>query len=373
MWCWGHVERAGIERSERVADSCVVDHLFAGAECYIGGPSILRVGPRSLVATHDIFGRGSSGSHTDVFGSEDDGATWTRLAALDGQRWSTLFLHDDELHLIGTSRTWGDVVVRRSGDLGRTWTTPVDGRTGLILRGARHHCAPTPVIQHEGRIWRAMEDAGGEGRDFSAFVMSAPEGSDLLCSDSWRCTNRIHQDRSLLDGGLLEWLEGNVVVDPEGRVVNVLRVSGWMVPEKAAILPVDAEGLALTFDPRTDFVDLPGGDKKFTIRWDAASGRYLALTNHVADPAVVGRGIRARNSLHLVSSPDLRTWTVGERLLHHPDDAQCAFQYADWVFDGPDILFVLRTAAADEQGGADNYHNANYLTSHRLSSYADCL
>jgi hypothetical protein len=27
-----------------------------------------------------------------------------------------------------------------------------------------------------------------------------------------------------------------------------------------------------------------------------------------------------------------------------------AFQYADWVFDGDDILFVSRTAAADEEG-----------------------
>lgn len=373
MWRWAEVERSGIQRSTKVVDSCVVDHLFADTRCYIGGPSILRVGRRSLVATHDIFGSGSSGSHIDVIGSDDDGVMWTRLAAFDDQQWSTLFLKDGELHPIGTGRTWGDVVVRRSGDLGRRWTRPIDDRNGLMLQGAKHHCAPTPVIHHGGRIWRAMEDAGPEGRDLSALVMSVPEGSDLLRSASWRCTNQIHQDRSLLDGGLKEWLESNLAVDPDGRVVNVQRVSGWTVPEKAAILPVDGEGRVQVLDPRSGFVDMPGGGKKFTIRRDLGSGRYLALTNHVADPAAAGVGIRARNYLYLISSPDLRVWTVGERLLRHPGYVRCAFQYADWVFDGGDILFTVHTAAGDEHGEAHNYHDADYLTFHRLSSYAGCL
>ena len=60
---------------------------------------------------------------------------------------------------------------------------------------------------------------------------------------------------------------------------------------------------------------------------------------------------------------------MAQVLLHHPDDRGYAFQYADWVFDGDDILFVSRTAGADEEGGAHTYHDANYLTFHRLVGF----
>jgi hypothetical protein len=54
-------------------------------------------------------------------------------------------------------------------------------------------------------------------------------------------------------------------------------------------------------------VEFPGGAKKFTIRYDRKSKLYWALTNPApgeADPASV------RNTLALISSPDLRRWQV---------------------------------------------------------------
>ena len=50
-----------------------------------------------------------------------------------------------------------------------------------------------------------------------------------------------------------------------------------------------------------------------------------------------------------------------------------AFQYVDWLFEGKDIILVSRTAFDDEEGGADNYHNANYLTFYRISNYKSIL
>lgn len=43
------------------------------------------------------------------------------------------------------------------------------------------------------------------------------------------------------------------------------------------------------------------------------------------------------------------------------------FQYADWLIDGDDMLVVSRTAWT----GAPNYHDANFITFHRVWSFRD--
>ena len=56
---------------------------------------------------------------------------------------------------------YGDFVVRRSLDFGRSWTEPKDEKSGLIRCGF-YHCAPVPVVRHKGKYWRAMENMGQE-------------------------------------------------------------------------------------------------------------------------------------------------------------------------------------------------------------------
>lgn len=41
----------------------------------------------------------------------------------------------------------------------------------------------------------------------------------------------------------------------------------------------------------------------------------------------------------------------------------------DWQFDGPDIIAVCRTAWDDADSGARNFHDANYLTFHRIADF----
>jgi hypothetical protein len=41
----------------------------------------------------------------------------------------------------------------------------------------------------------------------------------------------------------------------------------------------------------------------------------------------------------------------------------------DWQFDGRHIIFLSRTAFDDDFGGAHNYHDANYLTFHRIRNF----
>ena len=105
--------------------------------------------------------------------------------------------------------------------------------------------------------------------------------------------------------------------------------------------------------------DFPGGAKKFTIRYDRKSRRYWALANPapgVEKPASV------RNTLSLVSSPDLREWRVERVIVSNPDAMKHGFQYVDWQVDGKDLAAVVRVAFDDDSGGANNFHDANYLT-----------
>jgi hypothetical protein len=370
---------------DRAADppGVVIDRSPDPARIYIGSPGLAVLPGGDYAASHDFFGPGTTNGQTAVFGSTDRGRTWQRLATLDGQWWSSLFVHGGALYLMGTSKEYGNAVIRRSTDGGRTWTRPEDGDSGLLLSDGRYHCAPVPVVVHAGRIWRAMEDArgpGGWGSHFRAFVLSAPADADLLKADNWTATNRLAFDPAWLKrgnpGGLAGagdlpsaiaawltaknpgWLEGNVVAAPDGRLVNVLRFNDDR-GDRACIARVSGDGRTLSFDPHNDFIDLPGGRNKFTIRRDPATKRYWSLVNKETDPPAY------RNLLALVSSADLRAWKVESVLLRHADNKNHAFQYVDWLFDGDDIIAVSRTA----WDGSHRAHDANYLTFHRVPGF----
>lgn len=196
---------------------------------------------------------------------------------------------------------------------------------------------------------------GGSWGNFDALVVSIPVDADLLRAENWTFSRRLPKP----DG--IAWLEGNVLRDPEGNLVNVLRTNG-AVADRAAVVRVDAGG-TLAFDPSGNFVDMPGGGAKFTIRYDGKTARYWALVNRQTDPDAY------RNHLVLVSSADLRRWRDEITVLFHPDRAKHAWQYADWLFEGDDIVFVSRTAFDDGAGGARRAHDANFMTFHRIRDF----
>lgn len=348
----------------------VIDHLPAASRSYVGSPSIAILPSGEYLATHDLFGPGSTRDRTRVFLSTDRGRNWRQLGELVGQWWSGLFVHREAVYLMGVSREYGHVAIRRSTDSGRTWTTPRDAASGLLLADGKYHTAPVPVVEHRGRLWRAMEDAegpGGWGSHFRSFVMSAPVDADLLRAESWTATNRLPRDPAWLAGKFGGWLEGNVVLAPQGRLVNLLRVDAPDRQEQLARVELSDDGRRASFDPVRGFQPFPGGAKKFSIRFDAASGRYWSLVNWVPNRHAGPLPAMRRNTLALVSSEDLRQWQVRREVVSHPDAARHGFQYADWLFDGPDIVAVVRTAHDETSGVAHNAHDANYLTFHRLS------
>ena len=191
--------------------------------------------------------------------------------------------------------------------------------------------------------------------------MWAPVNSDLTKASSWSSSNRVPLAEDAQ--GKISVEEGNAVVAPDGSIVDMLRVDQR---ERVAILRLS--GKELKFDR---FIDFPGGAKKFTIRFDPKTKLYWSLV----DPALPGEALslrspgQVRNTLAVISSPDLIHWTPRTILIHHPDPLHYGFQYVDWQFDGDDLIAAVRTAYDDGEGGANSYHNANYLTFNRVSNF----
>jgi hypothetical protein len=164
------------------------------------------------------------------------------------------------------------------------------------------------------------------------------------------------------------WLEGGAVRSPDGEVLNILRVNN-REEEMAAIIQVSRDGRSLSFDPERDFVKFPGGCKRFVIRYDKKSDRYWSLTNWVPDKYKGYNVERTRNTLALVSSPDLRNWSVHSIILQDDNIEKSGFQYVDWVVEDDDIIFLSRTAFFDGTHYADSQHNTNFITFHRIEGF----
>ena len=352
----------------------VIFHSPASSRLFVGSPGIAILPDGNYVAKNDEFGFGIEDTRaiTRVFGSSDKGNTWQPLSVVNNCFWTSIFVNKGALYMLGTNKQYGHLVIFRSDDGGKTWTTPTNADNGVLRADGKFHTAPVPVVVHDGRIWRAVEDAngpGGWGSMFRAFVMSAPVDADLLQASSWTSSNPLERDASWNNNDFGGWLEGNAVLTREGDIVDILRVATNAPTEKAAIIRISKDGKTATFDDKTDLVLLPGASKKFTIRFDAQTNKYWALTNVVPARHQGANPGGIRNTLGLISSPDLSHWTIDTVLLYNPDVANHGFQYVDWQFDGQDIIAASRTAFDDIEGGAHNNHDANFLTFHRVKNF----
>ena len=361
---------------EKMPPGTVVDHVPQATGLYIGSPSLTVLPNGDYLAAHDFFGPESNEHEcatAAVLRSSDRGETWQQTARLKCLFWPKVFAHDNAAYIMGVEKHHGRIVIRRSTDNGETWTTPNTPETGLLTPGGEFHTAPMPVIPHDGRLWRAFENAAGGklwGLRYMAGMLSVPVDADLLEASNWTFSNFIKGDRAWLNNDFGGWLEGNAVLTRDGSIVNILRVATSGCPEKAAIVAVSADGKTATFDPGADFIDFPGGAKKFTIRYDKNSDRYWSLATIVPKKHEdEGKPGGIRNTLALTCSETLRDWEVRCILLYHPDVKAHGFQYVDWSFDGDDIIAVCRTAYNDGIGGARNNHDANFMTFHRINNF----
>lgn len=351
----------------------ILAHSPASTGVYLGSPAIVLLPDSSYLATHDIFGKvGGIGFDTFVYRSTDRGATWRRTSTLPRQCWSSLHVVGGAVYMIGVHGEDWNAVIRRSTDGGETWTEPLSPERGLLVHGdstTHCHCGPMPAVIHQGRLWRAMElfDPALPWGNFRALVMSAPVDGDLLDAATWTLSNALPHSADSMPG--TTWLEGNVVVAPDGKLVNILRCH-TTTDNVACVLSISDDGTTVTPHRSYPSIPLPGACKKFTIRYDERTKRYWSLTNY---PLSRYRGVnhveRTRNAVALISSGDLKEWQIHSIILEDPDVKKSGFQYLDWFFDGEDLAVLSRTAFDDGLGGAHDCHDANFITFHRVTQF----
>ena len=347
------------------------DGAYAFSGRYLCSPSLLRMPENSLLASMDLFAGGAPQNLTLIFRSDDDGESWHYLSELYPCFWGRMFLHGGALHMLSCSTEYGDLLIGRSEDGGKTFSSPT-----VLLRGSGRcdtegvHKNPQPPMVYGGRIWTTLEWGAWARGYHAAMVGSAPAGADLTDPSVWLFSEPVKYDPAwpgTADGPSAGNIEGTLAVLPDGGLYNIMRYDMTRcVPNCGRVLAyrVNAE------DPEAPLVyshaiELPGNHAKFMIRQDPETGRYYTIVSRILGPEHAGD----RNLLSLMRSEDGERWeTVCDLIDRREEDPRAVgFQYADFFIEGEDILFLCRTA----MNGAHNFHDANYSTFHRVKRFRE--
>ncbi|MBQ8140185.1 MAG: exo-alpha-sialidase [Clostridia bacterium] len=344
-------------------------------------PSIVKIG--DTIYTSVDYGA----VNTLVFASKDGGKTYEFVSIKYNLKFSTLVEVDGDLYLVGvdvdgaTGRYAG---IARSTDGGKTWSNTT--RLPNNADGYAAHGSSNSVLIANGRIYKAYAGQGINGLSFSwkkgcsIFVESAPIDSDLLDASNWTVSSTVkfdtnvflaHQNTSKTPTYVYAQ-EPNVVLAKDGSVWVMARIDSNPIPGYSLRLRLSEDCKTLTYDKNSkdSIISFDGGITKYTVRYDSATGKYLALVNNTLDE----RSSYQRNVLSLAVSDDMINWTIKATLLvdrsimnDYISITRHAFQNADWVIDGDDIIIAIREAMGD----SENYHNANYHTTYRFSNYKE--
>lgn len=350
------------------------DEAYSFSGQYLCSPSMVRLPDGGLLASMDLFATGTPQNLTLIFRSDDNGETWRYLTDVYPAFWGKLFVHRGDVYLLACSTEYGDLLIGRSEDGGRTFSTPT-----VILRGSCKcgapgvHKNPQPVVEYKGRLWNTCEWGAWACGYHAAMVISADVDSDLLRAESWHVTPPVRYNPDwpgVGNGPSSGNIEGALAVAPDGTLLNIMRYDMTRCQPNC--------GLALAYRVDTENPDAPleyarsiplmGNHSKFNIHKDEESGLYFTIISRITDTSCV----YDRRLLSLMSSPDLIHWTLVCDLIDHrhlaaPDEV--GFQYVDFMFDGSDLIYLCRTA----MNQAHNFHDANYQTFHRLKNFRTLL
>ncbi len=345
------------------------DEVYAFSGRYLCSPSLVRHPEGFLLASMDLFDYQSPQNLTLIFRSDDNGATWYYVSELMPCFWGKMFIHKGDLYMLGCSTEYGDLIIGKSTDGGKTFCAPV-----TLLRGSNGkkgnngvHKNPQNVMHYKGRIYETLEWGtwwSDNGFCHAAMVMSCDENADLMNPENWSFTEPRKFDRFTDEMADLPMnnmtIEGTLVVDRDGQLLNVMRFG-------------NSKGLALAYSVDTEnphamleysrCIEFPAHLSKFMIKYDAVSDKYYSIASRLYDKEKPS----TRNLLSLMASDDLNKWEVVTDLLdyRHEDYEKVGFQYVDFEFEGDDIIYLCRTA----MNGANSFHDSNYSTFHTIKNF----
>ena len=394
---------------EPLAQKYVVVHRVrdladpAKAVC-VGSPDILRLPSGRLIASMELWlKRPTSGdeggidypNHCKVKASDDDGKTWRQIST-NGITWGSLFYVNESLYMIGNDPLKRDIRIVRSSDLGLSWSKPV-----TLFHDSRYHGSATPVHVKGGFVYRAFEDMD---RGSASLVVAGDLGKDLLDPSAWRMSNKVEPPRNTpslsrgvatkkdgRDAGGNWFLEGNVVeIRGELYVLLRTRIDVQLTAGMTSVCKLEDDGKRMQYR-FLQFYPMPGGQNKFDIVFDKASGLYWTCTACVPDsyqdpkPLATkgfhGNPGNTRRLLMLNYSIDGLNWFQAGCVAMSSNPLE-SFHYASQVISGDDLLVLSRSSIGGDRRYREytwdsgikagkamlpyNNHDSNMITLHRV-------
>lgn len=372
----GHFSRSGFVHTG-YAPGTVVNYLskhdpkynFSGN--YLCTPSLLCHPDGYMLASMDLYAPKGGQNLTLIFRSDDNGQSWHHLTELFPCYWGTLFLHRNDVYLLGTSTEYGDILIGKSTDGGKRWLVP-----SVIQRGSCNSAVPGwhkssgHVIEHKGRLWCAYDYGSHPTGGHASALISAPVDSDLLDPLSWSITEPLVYDstwKNACVGDNRGFLEGNAVIGKNGELYNILR---YNMSRGAPNFGLAGMLRATESNPEAPlrferFISFPGNHSKFDIVYDELGKRYWSIVSRIRDSSSVNH----RNLLSLICSDNLTEWNLVKDLIDYTafDPKYHGFQYVSFTIHGDDIRYLCRTATND----ANSFHDSNYITYHVIKNFRD--
>ena len=343
------------------------DDVYAFSGHFLCSPSLTVLPSGALLSGMDVYGPRAPQNLTLLFISHDGGASWRYQCELTPCFWATTFVHRGRLFLLAATTEYGDLVLSESPDEGRTWCDPTTLFRGGSTVGWGWAKAVMPVLNHEGRLWFAVEY--GRSSAYHNAMISVAEDADLLKADNWLCSDFVQFSPDFPGapmGTSTRMMEGNPLVSPQGQLCELLRI------DTEDCHPSHGRAALLRFDASKpengpivrQVIDMPcGSNSKFFIRFDPVSKLYVALGNVCVNEDTPGQ----RNVVALLCSQDMLRWSVCRLVADYrnKDPREVGLQYPVFEFNGEDLLVLLRVAL----NRADNYHNSNYQVFMRIADF----
>ena len=326
-------------------------------------PSLVRTPGGTLLAGMDVFGVDCGQNTSILFSSSDNGITWHYVTDLYPLFWANLFLHKGAVYALGQTQEYGDLLLVRSDDEGRTWSEP-----SLLFYGSCWRCCsgglqhtPTQLTRYNGRLYTSFEYGNWTGADFLPGVLSVDENSDLMQPENWHLSALVQYEGKWKEesGRKGENIEGNLIVGPDGQLYDIMRdrVGEWL------IMRVNTEDP----DAPPEFVALEEAPVTTSMfRVFPYKGKYLLITNRkTEETAAKFSSGPFRNVLSAFVSDDLKSFRLVKDLIdfRNHDPIHYAFQYPSYICDDDGVRITIRAAFNE----AENFHNANYNLFYYLS------
>lgn len=344
------------------------DQAYSFSGRYLCSPSLVRHPNGFLLASMDLFASDYPQNLTLIFRSDDNGATWHYLSELMPCFWGKMFIHKGELYMLACSTEYGDLLIGKSTDGGKTFGAPV-----CLLRGSNGkkgnvgvHKNPQNVFFHNGRIYETLEWGSWSNKDYchAAMVMSCDANEDLMIPENWSFSEPKKFDPSAEELSTLPactmTIEGTLTTDPSGKLFNVMRFGGHRCA-LAYTVNTDDHNAPLEY---SHCIPFPANLSKFMIKYDSVSKKYYSIASRLKKNVT-----SARNLLSLMASEDMLKWHLVADLIDRSDcdPEKIGFQYVDFEIEGNDIIFLCRTA----MNNPNNFHDSNYSTFHRIKNFRD--